>query len=390
MSRYIWQRPDWPHWRWSEATLTPAISAVQRKRDFLAGLARGLDADHLNLAITELMTAETVSTSAIEGVKLDADEVRSSIIMRRLGLGASEQNIDRLSPSAKGVIDVLADSTQNLEPLTLKRLFAWHEAILPSGRSGLSLILVGMLRSEEPMQVLSAPIGRERAHYEAPPRDRLDVDMDAFLRWFDNPKGLDNTLRASIAHLWFETLHPFEDGNGRLGRAVFDLALAQGASFHSARTSRLWAVSPVILKKRKEYYAQLETAQKGNLDVTAWLEWSVASVAHACDEARICIERVVRVAQFWTRHRETPFNLRQRHLLEIALASNEEADAWLTAKRAARVTKVERVTASRDLSRLEELGVIEKDPSAGGRSTRYRVRLEGPGPLQLIKQIEWS
>jgi Fic family protein len=387
--RYIWERPDWPRWRWSESDLASAISSVQRKRDFLAGLARGLDSDHLNLAITELMTAETVSTSAIEGVKLDADEVRSSI-MRRLGLGTSDQQFDGLSPSARGVIDVLADSTQNLETLTLNRLFAWHEAMFPSGRSGLSLILVGMLRGQEPMQVLSGPLGRERVHYEAPPRDRLEADVDAFLEWFNKPEGLDNTLRASIAHLWFETLHPFEDGNGRLGRAVFDLALAQGATFHSPRTSRLWAVSPVILKKRKEYYQQLESAQKGNLDITAWLEWSVASIEQACDEARVCIERVVRVAQFWTRHRDTPFNPRQRRLLQISLASNDEADSWLTAKRAARLTKVERVTASRDLSRLEELGVIEKDPSVGGRSTRYRVRLEGAQPLQLIKELKWT
>lgn len=166
------------------------------------------------------MTAETVSTSAIEGVKLNADEVRSSI-MRPLGLGTSDQQFDRLSPSARGVIDVLADSTQNLETLTLNRLFAWHQAMFPSGGSGLSLILVGMLRGQEPMQVLSGPVGRERVHCEAPRRDRLEADVDAFLEWFSKPEGLDNTVRASIAHLWFETLHPFEDGNGRLGRAVF-------------------------------------------------------------------------------------------------------------------------------------------------------------------------
>jgi Fic family protein len=387
--RYIWQRSDWPRWRWSESDLSGGLTAVQRKRDFLAGLARGLDADHLNLAITELMTQETVSTSAIEGVKLDADEVRSSI-MRRLGLGVSEEQIDRLSPATKGVIDVLADSTQNLQPLTLERLFAWHHAMFPSGRSGLSLILVGMLRSEAPMQVLSGPVGRERVHYEAPPRRRLEADMTRFLRWFNKTKGLDNTLRASVAHLWFETLHPFEDGNGRLGRAVFDLALAQGATFHSERTSRLWAVSPVLLKRRKEYYAQLERAQKGNLDITDWLQWSVTSVEQACDGARVCIERVVQVAQFWTRHRETPLNPRQRRVLQIALASNDPTDAWLTAKRAARLTKVERVTASRDLARLEELGVIEKDPTVGGRSTRYRIRLDETKPLQLIEQLKWA
>jgi Fic family protein len=374
-SPYVWQRPTWPLWRWSDSALTGALTAIQSKRDFLAGLAHSLDTNHLNLVITELMTQETVSTSAIEGVQLDADEVRSSI-MRRLGLGASAAQFDRLSPAARGVIDVLADSTENLQPLTLERLFAWHHAIFPSGRSGLSLILVGALRGAAPMQVLSGPVGRERVHYEAPPRDRLDADMEEFLHWFNQHNELDNALRAGVAHLWFETLHPFEDGNGRLGRAVFDLVLAQGARFHSARTSRLWAVSPVLLKRRKDYYAQLESAQQGDLDITAWLHWTASCIEQACDEARLCIERVVQVARFWTRHRETPLNVRQRRLLEIALGSTTDADAWLTAKRAARLTKVERVTASRDLTRLEEMGVIEKDATMGGRSTRYRVRID--------------
>jgi Fic family protein len=386
---YIWQRADWPRWRWSQSALKGAIAAAQRKQDFLAGLAQALDADHLGLAIAELTTRETVSTSAIEGVKLDPDEVRSSI-MRRLGLGESQDKADRLNAAARGMIDVLADSTQNLQPLTLDRLFAWHEALFPSGRSGLSLILVGMLRGEEPMQVLSGPIGRERVHYEAPPRDRLDTEMDAFLAWFNQTGSLSHALRASLAHLWFETLHPFEDGNGRLGRAVFDLALAQGATFHSKRTSRLWAVSPVLLKHRKDYYAQLESAQKGDLDITEWLRWSIASVEQASDDARVCIERVVQVAHFWTRHRETDMSPRQRRLLEMALAPNDAESGWLTAKRAARQTKVERVTASRDLARLEELGVIQKDPAAGGRSTRYSVRLEAKEPLRLIEELKWN
>ncbi len=389
MPRYIWERPDWPRWRWSATTLAGGFAALQGKQDFLAGLARGLDADHLNLAVAELTTRETVSTAAIEGVKLNPDEVRSSI-MRRLGLGVSPDQIDRLTPGARGMIDVLADSTQNRRPLSLERLFAWHGALFPSGRSGLSLILVGMLRGSEPMQILSGPIGRERVHYEAPPRDRLDAEMDRLLAWFNGPHDLSGVLRAAIAHLWFETIHPFEDGNGRLGRAVFDLALAQSASFHSERTSRLWAVSPVLLKRRREYYSQLESAQKGNLDVTEWLQWSAACVERACDEARACIERVVQIAHFWTRHRETPLSPRQRRLLEMALAPDDPEDGWLTAKRAARQTKVERVTASRDLARMEQLGVIEKDPTMGGRSTRYRVHLHEREPRRLIGDLKWT
>jgi Fic family protein len=387
MTDYIWQLADWPLWRWSDTAVAEALTAVQRKRDFLAGLARGLDAEHISLAITELMTRETVSTSAIEGVKLDADEVRSSI-MRRLGLGISDGQVSRIGDAAKGVIDVLADSTQNLQPLTLDRLFAWHKAIFPTGQRGLSVILVGMLRaSAEPMQIVSGPVGRERVHYEAPPADRLEPEMQRFLDWFnDGSRGLDNTLRACLAHLWFETLHPFEDGNGRLGRAVFDLALAQGAIFHSENTSRLWAVSPVILKRRKEYYAQLERAQKGDLEVTQWLQWSARCVAEACDEARECIERVVQIANFWTRHRETPFNPRQRRALQIVMAENDPEESYLTAKRLVRWTKHERVTASRDLAQLEEWGVIRKDPTVGGRSTRYFVQLDAPEPRPLIEK----
>ena len=388
--RYIWQRADWPSWCWSEPALAGALDTVQRKQDFLAGLAQALDADHLGLAVAELSTRETVSTSAIEGVSLDPDEVRSSI-MRRLGLGASQEKADRLSAAARGMIDVLADSTQNLGPLSLERLFTWHEAMFPSGRSGLSLILVGMLRGEAPMQVLSGPIGRERVHYEAPPRDRLDAEMDRFLAWFNEQGQTSNSiLRACLAHLWFETLHPFEDGNGRIGRAIFDLALAQGAKFHSERISRLWAVSPVLLKRRKDYYAQLERAQKGDLEITEWMLWSVSAIDQACNEARACIEHVVQISRFWTRHRDTPLSHRQRRLIEMALAPDDPEDGWLTAKRAARQTKVERVTASRDLSRLEELGVIEKDPSMAGRSTRYRVRLGASEPLRLVKDLKWS
>ena len=365
------------------------IQDAQRKQDFLAGLARALDSYHLSLAVAELTARETVSTSAIEGVRLEPDEVRSSI-MRRLGLGARDEDTDRLAPAARGMIDVLADSTQNLHELTLERLCAWHSALFPSGRSGLSLILVGMLRGEEPMQILSGPIGRERVHYAAPPRARLDAEMRSFLKWFNGSRAASAIVHASIAHLWFETLHPFEDGNGRLGRAVFDLALAQSAGFHSERTSRLWAVSPVLMRRRKDYYAQLERTQKGNLDITEWLQWCTACVGQAYDEARICIERVVQVAHFWARHRETPLTARQKRLLEMALAPDDPEEGWLTAKRAARQTKVERVTASRDLARLEQLGVIERDPGAGGRSTRYRVRLGEERPLRLVRDMAWS
>ncbi|MEJ1966227.1 MAG: Fic family protein [Gammaproteobacteria bacterium] len=378
-------RPDWPAWRWSERVLATALASARRKGDYLAGLARAFEGDQINLAITELTTQETVSTSAIEGVRLDANAVRSSI-MRRLGLDTSDEQASRAGADADGVIDILADSTQNTESLTLQRLFTWHSALFPTGRSGLSRILVGALRGNAPMQVLSGPIGRERVHYEAPPRERLDAEMERFLKWFNEPPVIDSTLRACLAHLWFETLHPFEDGNGRIARAVFDLALAQGARFHSERVSRLWAVSPVILRQRKAYYAQLEHAQKGDLDITEWLKWSVASVDVAYDASRACIERVASIANFWLRNREAPLNPRQRKILKIALSPNDAEDGWITARRVARWAKVERVTASRDLAHLEKLGLIRKDPTAGGRNTRYEVSLPEPRVTQLIRQ----
>lgn len=389
MSRYIWQLPKWPEWRWSGATLEELLKDVQRKRDFLAGLAAGLDPEHANRAIAELTTQETVSTSAIEGVKIEADLVRSSI-MRRLGLGVSQDREERIGASAKGVIDILADSTQNLAPLTLKRLFAWHAAIFPSGRSGLSPVIVGDFRGGEPMQIVSGAYGREKVHYEAPPRAGLDKEMKRFLEWLNASTRMDTTLRACIAHLWFETLHPFEDGNGRLGRAISDLTLARGAGFHSQRVGRLWAVSPIFLKRRKAYYNQLEQAQKSNLDITEWLEWSVNCVDLAYDEARQCIERVGQVARFWTRYRETPFNPRQLRALEVALSSNDPEDAWLTARRIVKLTKVAPVTASRDLAQLEQWKIIRRDPQLGGRSTRYLVALDEPVAPTLIRDIDWS
>lgn len=388
MSRYIWQLPKWPQWTWSQPDLEGLLQLVQRKRDYLAGLAANLDPEHANRAAAELSTQETIATSAIEGVKLDPESVRSSI-MRRLGLGVSRDKEERLSAAAKGVIDVLADSTENLAPLTSERLFAWHQAIFPTGRSGLIPVVVGTYRGGDPMQIVSGDIGRERVHYEAPPGDRLEEEMKRFLSWLHDSRSMDATLRACIAHLWFETIHPFEDGNGRLGRAISDLTLAQAAGFHSQSTGRLWAVSPVFLKRRKAYYDELERAQKGSLEITEWLRWSTACVDTAYDDASACIARVGQVARFWTRHRDLAFNARQRRALEVALSSNDPEEGWLTARRIVKLTKVAPVTASRDLAQLEEWGVIRRDPMAGGRSTRYSIPLDEPEPPRLLPNLKW-
>jgi Fic family protein len=388
MSRYVWQHSLWPQWQWSESALAEPLQAVQRKRDHLGGLAVGLDSEHASRFVAELSVQETVATSAIEGLNLDADLVRSSV-MRRLGLGYSKDRHDRIGAATKGVIDVLADSTENPAPMTLKRLFAWHAALFPDNRSGLAPILVGMFRAAAPMQIVSGSLGREKVHYEAPPRTRLDKEMKGFLKWLRESAHMDASLRASIAHLWFETLHPFEDGNGRLGRAISDLTLVQGAGSQSNRVGRLWAVSPVFLQSRKTYYQQLERAQKGDLDITEWLKWSVGCVDLAYDNARQCIERVGVVARFWTRNRQIAFNVRQRRSLEVALATTSADDSWLTARRIVKLTKAASVTASRDLAQLESWGVIRKDPDAGGRSTRYSVVLDEPKASRLISKLDW-
>ena len=378
-AEFIWQRADWPVWRWSEAALQAPLAAVGQAKNLLLEKLRGLDDAHRSLVAAELYTRETVATSAIEGVTVDAAAARSSII-RRLKLGVAPNREWQVTDQTRGLIDILADSTQNPAPLTPERLKAWHDALFPTGRLGLMPILTGEFRaSAEPMQLVSQTKTIVKVHYEAPPADRLDDEIAIFLDWFNRSsrgEGMDATLRGCLAHLWFETLHPFEDGNGRIGRAVWDLAMLQTSPDPAPQIARIWAVSPVIDQRKKVYWTELESAQRGTLDITPWLLFATGCVAQAYADATACVDRVMQIAWFWVRHRVVALNERQRKALNIALSGDALDDGWLTNRRYIKLTQCgSPVTASRDLAQLEQWGLIAKDPESGGRSTRYAVAL---------------
>ncbi|MFA5941568.1 MAG: Fic family protein [Sinimarinibacterium sp.] len=374
---FIWQRPDWPRWSWDEASIGPQLSAIHAQRASLGAHLSALDDEHRGAIVAELMTRETVSTSAIEGVKVDAAAARSSI-MRRLKLGVAPGREWQVTPQTIGLIDILADCAADRSPLTHARIKDWHQALFPAGKLGLMPLLAGEYRaSVEPMQVVSATRHGEKVHYEAPPSDRLDAEMETFLAWFnDHSVELDPVLRGCLAHLWFETLHPFEDGNGRIGRAIWDLAMMQGMPQSAANQARIWAVSTAIERDKNEYWNQLERAQRGTPDVTQWLRYALSIVAASLQESSACVERVMQVTRFWLRHREAPLNARQRKALNLALSGNELDDGWLTNRRYLKLSGANTpLTASRDLAHLEQLGIIRKDPTTGGRSTRYSIVL---------------
>lgn len=376
MSTYIWQRNDWPHWRWDAAPVHALLGEIAGMRGFLEGVARSLDDEHLQRVAAELLTRETVSTSAIENVRLNPAAVRSSV-MRRLGLGMAGERAQTAGPEASGLIDVLIDSVENRGPLTEERLLGWHESIFPRGYSSSMPILVGAYRgAATPMQVVSGPAGRETVHFQAPPAARLPEEMARFLDWFNGEsRDQPSAIRAGIAHLWFETLHPFEDGNGRIGRAVLDLAMAQETTPQNTSTSRLWAVSRVFEARRADYYAQLERAQKGNLDITDWLVWATQCAIDAQKQAQTVVERVTTITRFWLRHASISLNDRQRKVLRTILSAEDPEAARITTRNYSKITGFPKITAARDIRQLAEWGCIEAEPGAYGRSTRYRVRL---------------
>lgn len=373
---YIWQREDWPAWRWDDSRLAPRLAELQAMRGVLEGVARSLDDEHLKQVVAELITQEAVSTSAIENVRLNPATIRSSVL-RRLGLAMAGDRAQVAGPEARGLIEILIDSVANRGPLTEERLCGWHESLFPRGYSSSLPILVGAFRgSAEPMRVVSGAVGKETVHFEAPPADRLAGEMAKFLDWFNgDSRKHPAALRAAIAHLWFETLHPFEDGNGRIGRAVLDLAMAQDAALPDASTMRLWAVSRILESRRPAYYEQLENAQKGNLEITAWLEWTTQCIIDAQKQAESVAGKVTAITRFWLRHTAHALNERQKKVLKTILASDQPEPQWITTRSYSKIAGSPKITAARDIQQLVEWACIEPDPDAGGRSTRYRVRL---------------
>jgi Fic family protein len=364
---WIWQRPDWPEFHWDSARLARPLAAARRAQGELTGMARLLDPDSDLHAQLEVLTSEGVATSAIEGERFDPNALRSSLA-RRLGLPTA--GLPAPPRSMEGLVDVLLDATQRLErPLTQKMLAGWQAALFPTGRSGLTEIRVGVLRGASPMRIVSGPIGRQRVHYEAPPRRGLEHELKRLLTWFNKPLAdVDGLLRAGVAHAWFELIHPFEDGNGRVGRALLDRALAQDEN----RSSRLYSLSARFMAVRNEYYDALQELSRGDLDATAWLNWFLEQVVAACGASAGTVERVLQKARFWVRHAHTALNERQRKALNTLLdAGTSGFLGGMTNKKYAHLTHVSPATAQRDLAELAELGVLRAQ--GAGRSVRYEL-----------------
>ena len=365
MAEYIHELRSWPKFEWSHDKLAAKLAAVRHHQGLLIGRMESLGFQLRAEAVLQSLTEEVLKSSEIEGEILDRHQVRSSIA-RRLGM-----DIGALVPvdrDVEGVVEMMLDATQNYAAtLTKERLFDWHAALFPTGRSAMSKIRVGAWRDGKsgPMQVVSGPIGREHIHYEAPTAGKLDREMRAFLAWFGGKENVDPVIVAAVAHLWFVTIHPFEDGNGRIARAIADMALAR--SEQSPR--RFYSMSAQIRAERKAYYDILERTQKGDLDITAWIDWFLGCLDRAFDGAEIILGSVLKKARFWETHGAAKISDRQRLVLNRLLNGLE---GKLTSSKYAVLAKCSQDTASRDIDDLVKQRMLVKD-AAGGRSTSYSL-----------------
>jgi Fic family protein len=365
MKSYIHEQADWPRLRFDESRLLPLLGQVRHFQGRLLGKMSGLGFRICSETSLSNLTADVLKSNAIEGNRLDADEVRSSIA-RRLGMDVA--GTPPASRDVEGVVEMMLDATQNYaRALTKERLFGWHACLFPSGLSGLQRIAVGRWRPPEagPMQVVSGPIGRECIHYEAPAAVRLEGEMSAFLEWFSRSTD-DPVLRAGIAHFWFVTIHPFEDGNGRIARAIADMALAQA----DGMPERFYSMSTRIEKERKDYYAVLEKCQKGSLDITAWLDWFLGCLGRAIMDAEKNIESALRKGAYRTFLLQTDINSRQRKVLDLLV---EGFSGKLTSSKYAKIAKCSADTALRDIKDLLSRDLLTQE-KAGGRSTAYTLQ----------------
>ena len=365
MTTYIHELKEWPGFRWNDGLAAKHLASVRHRQGRLIGRMEALGFDLRAEAVLATLTEDVLKSSEIEGEILDRDQVRSSIA-RRLGM-----DIGALAPADRhieGVVEMMLDATQKCtEALTDERLFAWHAALFPTGRSGMTRIIVGAWRDDGsgPMQVVSGPIGRRRVHYEAPSAPRLEAEMSAFLKWFNDEAVLDPVLKAALAHLWFVTIHPFDDGNGRIARAIADMALAR--SEQSAQ--RFYSMSAQIRLERDAYYDILEATQKGDLDVTAWLEWFLGCLDRAIEGAENMLSGVLYKARFWETIKGQPLNERQRKVINLLL---DGFAGKLTSSKWAALTKSSPDTALRDITDLVKRGVLVRG-AGGGRSTSYSL-----------------
>ncbi|MGB5395715.1 MAG: Fic family protein [Gammaproteobacteria bacterium] len=370
---YIWELTNWPDFTFNYNELVPHLESVRRQQTALLGQGEKLSKELDLEAQMDALIQSAIRTSEIEGEMLDVESVRSSVArqlgMQRAGIQGGTEQTDAL-------VGMLLEATQALDtPLTQAGLCTWQSQLFPDGPGLINPIKIGQLRGETPMRVLSGRIEKPVLHFEAPPRDRLELELNAFLDWFNRPpKDLDAILRAGIAHLWLVTLHPFDDGNGRITRAITDRALAQAEQ----QSIRFYSLSAAIMERRKEYYAQLEKAQKGDMDITPWLRWFLGVLELALKQGRARFDRVLDKSRFWYRHSQTPLTARQIKVLNRLLdvgAAQEDAEGFehgINAEKYKSLTRVSKATATRDLTDLLEKGCLTKLPS-GGRSTRYAI-----------------
>ena len=362
---YIHDRPAWLNLTWDSEALAAPLAAVRHKQGRHLGKMEALGFDLRAEASLTALTDEVVKSSAIEGEDLDPEEVRSSIA-RQLGLDVA--GLPTPGRGVDGVVEMMLDATRNFDaPLTTQRLFDWHAALFPTGRSGMRRITVGAWRTTEadPMRVVSGPIGRERVHFQAPAAERLEGEMSSFLEWVGSPLQIDPVLKAGIAHFWFVTVHPFEDGNGRIARAIADMALSQA----DGTKDRFYSMSAGIEAERKDYYRQLESAQRGSLDITAWLAWFLGCLDRTIEGADETLKSVLRKAQLWQRINLHPVRERQRQVINRML---DDFEGHLTTSKYAKLAKCSNDTALRDIGELLHRRIVVKNPG-GGRSTSYRL-----------------
>lgn len=370
---YIWQQANWPEFCYQHGVLEPLLESVRQQQGILLGQLQGLPAGEDRQAQMDALIQSAIRTSEIEGEELNVGSVRSSVAKQ---LGLNQAGLPATTPQTDAVVAMLLDATEHYDrPLSLKRLCGWQAQLFPDNDTAITPVITGALRDDSPMQVVSGRVDKPHVHFEAPPRPGLEQELEAFLSWFNRPpEGLDPILRAGIAHLWLITLHPFDDGNGRVTRAVTDMALAQAEQ----QSIRFYSLSAAIMARRKQYYEQLEQAQKGELDITGWLAWYLSVLEDAMRQGQAGFERVLAKARYWQRHARTVLSERQMKVLNRLLDSGvgrenpDEFPDGIAAKHYISLARVSKATATRELSDLLAKGCIEKLPG-GGRSTRYVV-----------------
>jgi len=363
---WIHEHKDWPNFKWDDKALSFDLAEIRHRQGHLLGRMEGLGFELKREASLSTLTNDVVKSSAIEGETLRPEEVRSSIA-RRLGMDIA--GLIPASRDVEGIVEMMLNATQQFrKPLTKERLFDWHAALFPTGRSGMHRITVGAWRTAEtgPMQVISGPIGHENVHFEAPQAGKLDPEMMAFLKWLDTKDKIDPVIRAGIAHFWFVTIHPFEDGNGRIARAIADMALARA----DGASDRFYSLSSQIESERKDYYDQLERQQRSDLDITGWIQWFLVCLGRSISNAEETLQSVLFKAQLWEKINHQPANERQRLIINRMLEDNFQGH--MNTSKYAKLAKCSSDTALRDIQELKVRGVFVQNPG-GGRSTSYRL-----------------